>query len=766
MKTTARTLISLIALLGCLQVTSTSAGPLSYATEAVLGPVATTQASPAKDLSETEKRSRSDDLLRRARQAMSEGRLDVAEHLAGQAEALGARYNPLNPISDTPTKLQRDLARKQAAVKGKSKGRPRFFPTLPFGKKQDKKPASDPFKAAPAKPSQVKTGKVMPLPPVNAEATSPAAVLAKAQAAKKQSATGSEPGFAQVGTTATNATPAVIPATTNPVASTGSANGDRTESDNLILNARRALALGDVKRANKLITQAKEYRVSYGPSDDTPFLVETAVKKYADLKAQEPTRKGTKAYRRSTARLMMEQAVALLKWNDFDEAERLANQAAAQRVSFSPVETNPQLLLDRIAKSRLQARSPGTASGVVQASVNVAAPATGAAPNSHQAARAYYNPASDKTRNVPAAYQPMLAQNTRIPAPPRPLPPANPNSANPAAANPQASAENLGMKLYQQGEAALRAGDGKKAMDFFQKAAVYQNQLDPLTAQRLQDHLQLLSRPNAAAPTRTLAQDATAKQQILARQVLSDIMRKENQAAKLRESDPAGGLKILEESRAAVEKAGLESTARTALLTRVDRGIAEMKQFIDDNRARIELTDRNREVLAAIDRDKKHKFLVQDKLGELVEQFNQKMEEQSYAEAEIIAKRAVELSPDNVTAQQLLLNAKFIRRFKNNQALIASKESGFIDAMHSVEVSSTPFDDSNPYVFAKGWDELTKRRAKLLEKYRPARSERELEIEQKLKTPVSVSFDGAPLSVVLDQLAQLAQVNLFLDPQG
>ena len=85
---------------------------------------------------------------------------------------------------------------------------------------------------------------------------------------------------------------------------------------------------------------------------------------------------------------------------------------------------------------------------------------------------------------------------------------------------------------------------------------------------------------------------------------------------------------------------------------------------------------------------KKHELFVQDKLAELVEQFNQKMEEQSYAEAEIIAKRAVELAPDNVTSRQLMLNAKFIRRYSNNQSLIASKEHGFLEKLESVDESS------------------------------------------------------------------------------
>ena len=46
------------------------------------------------------------------------------------------------------------------------------------------------------------------------------------------------------------------------------------------------------------------------------------------------------------------------------------------------------------------------------------------------------------------------------------------------------------------------------------------------------------------------------------------------------------------------------------------------------------------------------------------------------------------------------------------------------------------------------------------------RSEREIEIDKKLRTPVSLQFTNAPLSKVLENLAKLAEVNLHLDPQG
>jgi general secretion pathway protein D len=89
--------------------------------------------------------------------------------------------------------------------------------------------------------------------------------------------------------------------------------------------------------------------------------------------------------------------------------------------------------------------------------------------------------------------------------------------------------------------------------------------------------------------------------------------------------------------------------------------------------------------------------------------------------------------------------------------------------MQAVDESDVPFDDRIPLVFNRtpqSWNDLTKSRRALARDGRTRRSEKEIEIEQRLKTPVSLKFREAPLSQVMDYLAKLAQVNLHLDPRG
>ncbi len=193
-----------------------------------------------------------------------------------------------------------------------------------------------------------------------------------------------------------------------------------------------------------------------------------------------------------------------------------------------------------------------------------------------------------------------------------------------------------------------------------------------------------------------------------------------------------------------------------------------MRKFIQENRPKIDLEDRNQKVRQEMDRQRQNQLDVQNKLAQKVEEFNNLMHEQRYAEAELVAKQAAELDPDSPLAQQLVLNAKLVRRVAEGRDIRDQKEQGVLDTLAEVDRASIPFSGAEPYVFpdAKTWRDLTGRRARFAKEVGRRRSEKEVEIHRKLKTPVALKFDNAPLSKVVDYLAKLAEVNIYLDPQG
>ncbi len=827
MKTTTNALVGCIALALVLSARTVAAGPVNGTSETWLAAAALGQSNAADNLP-ADPRQRSADLLRRARQALAEKDFVAAESLISQADALGVKYNIFYQ-GDTPEKARRDLERKRNSDSpAKPSG---LFSPLSAGR--DKAPTTDPFAAHPINASADANGQqVTPLPRIDYAAPAGSAV---------QPAPGQV--YPHTPSNATAGTPAIGQAANN-------------SSNNPLRTARLALAVGDLRRAAEFVERARALRINYQPLDDTPDKVETAIRRQQEEQGLD---KNTEAYARICSRNLMEQASALLRWHEYDEADRLTRHAAALRIEYGPFEQKPQDMIQRIAAARRQERSampvaveaPGYASASADGPnllsrqravelVRQARDAIGAGqldqaealarqaaqmrlPNSafapgedrpelvlldlqqlkqrapsavvqaggqypgpndpNRALPAVYNSADDRTQNMQAtAVEPSFppsqeaapgSRYAQIP-PPNPMNPMRP----PEPPRPDAAApvQSQGMALFQQGEAAMRAHDTTRAYDLFRQAANYQNDLDPDTARRLQDHLQLLSgpartnQPGPAGQSPTMASQAGTQQQLLVNQIRTELAHRESNARAMRATDPKGALMILQEARKKVEMStGLEPAVRDQFLRNVDRAIAETNQVIAQNRPQIELNDKNNRIRQDVERQQRVKVEVQTKVALLIDQFNRLEEEQRFAEAVEIAKKAQELDPTNPVVNQALTEAKLIRNFREAKAIQEAKSDGFVRALNNSEWAAVPFDDNNPIQFpndGKDWGAFKNRRAKYAGNRARPKSEREIEIQKKLRTPVSLQFTNAPLSQVMTYLAKLAEVNLHLDPTG
>jgi len=696
-------------------------GVLAPFGSAALGQVATPinpeTASPAKQ-------AMADDLLRRSRQALAENDLAAAESLVGQAEALNVDYGPFH-FGDTPKKIRRDLDRRRAGAG------PMTGAALAGGKS----PApTDPF----ARGAAASANPVQPAAAVAPQGTMP-------QVTRLPSVDAGVDGSLRPGMPMNRTAP---PLGTAPVAGATAAT-----SNQMLMDARRALAYGDSRRAGGLLDQAKAIQVARGPYDDSPEAFELSLRKYNELMAVPAERRTSEAFRREYAKLMVEQADGLIRRGDLDEAERLAGIAQRQQVMFGALEAKPETILERVAAARRQGGQ-------------FVSPAGGEMPAGAQvASRAMYNPANDPTRNIAASNLQAVPAGQPLPVPtpagqPMPVAPGQPGG-DPAS---------VGQTLFEQGEAALKAHDRDAAVRLFREAAAYRDQLDPMTAQRLQDHLQLLSVP-PARPANTagnMAGETAAKQQLLIKQVHAELIQEESSAKALMSNDPRKAVGMMENARKKVESAGLEPTTRDQLLRRIDRVLTDMRQYIKENQPNLDLDERNARVREEVANRQKTKLNNQEKLAELVNEFNKLMDEQRYAEAQVLAKRAAELDPQNPVVVQLNYQAKFVERHMQNMNIAAQKEAGFVAAMQNVDGAAIPFDDNKPYQHGsvKEWEQLTRSRARLLAQQNRHQSERDIEIQRKLKTQVSLQFENVPLAKVIEYLGKLTEVNVHLDPQG
>ena len=301
-----------------------------------------------------------------------------------------------------------------------------------------------------------------------------------------------------------------------------------------------------MRRAAASLDAARKLNAVYGHHDDTPEKVDAAIRNYRQVMAN-LERQDSEAARHQLADLLMDQAQQLMRWRDFDGAERIVQNVRGLRVNYGPFEAKPEAMLEKIVFAKRQVGGPSVRQPEVTAPP--ATPESNGPPQNGVAAvepnmpntRALYDVNRDPTRNTTASFQePAGADSVPDPdsasddgdraekaedsqsggnneargngetagddeeavatAPAERLPSPG-DQAQPIPENISSQSNKVGsaIELYRAGEQALKDRDVPKALDYFRQAYKVRNQLDPTTARRLQDHLQMLSAPAAGA---------------------------------------------------------------------------------------------------------------------------------------------------------------------------------------------------------------------------------------------------------------------------
>jgi general secretion pathway protein D len=707
-----------------------------------------------------------DKLLNQAQIAIREGNLDRAEAIVVRAERAKIRY-PLFHFGATPASVRRELSQAQRA--GTSRNQPAMPGALADDDGQAVALRSDPFierpMNVPAPPDS------QPLPP---------------------SAAGD------------GMTPPVLPALYH------QSVGAR---DRQVVRASATDQYGSQQPLDP--PYPPSLRAAQTASDSEPQLVapnrfhsdRAAAGRTADEFGAEsegsaeeigPTSRGVNGNQKSQAQDLLRAARQALVDGDLDQAEQYARRASELDVAesaFLPHEDRPSLLAWDVRQARSQIRG-----GPAQPAVG-----TQIAPADRYAAQAALAPAGDaaaRTGRGSAAIAPSNAniadmRFAQLPEPlelpesdadlfddeePLPVPTAKQpdrslmgSETGSSPSPPTATDESEAAQLLAAGERALGERDERTAAVLLGQAYLIRDQLEPAEQARLQTHLQSLSSNGPAtrsgasrANSPTLLESTDDSQRVLARQLSAEVGKKQADARRLREQDPDQALAVLQSTREKLVASTLTEDYRSQLLRRIDITLEETEKYIRVHRAEIDLERRNQQVLDEIERTREVKVKVQQQVAELVDQFNRLRDEHRFEEMEVVARRLYEIAPDEEVVKQIMLNAKFIRRTMMNEQLADLKEDGIWNQLNDVETSSyANVGDGRELVYGdpKRWEELVKKRKGPGDR-NTHRTERELEIERRLKTPVLLHYEDMPLSEVVQGLSQLAGVNIHLDPRG
>ena len=551
----------------------------------------------------------------------------------------------------------------------------------------------------------------------------------------------------------------------------------RQQAMTALQQARQELQSGRVDAARQKALAAQKLNATFGLWDDRPEALLDEIERLAEVQKPAPSKKTEPNDSKARAMALLKQARTDLAAGRVADAQAKATQANEMNVAFDVFDDRPESVMAAIQRAArntaAKSKSPSLDSDLVEKPSTQVAQQTppNTLPNAKTAAAI---PATIKSEIEPLPEPSADEEETE--------------STNVAVIHPEGPSVD---QLFKEGQIHLKSGNKAAAYQAFVRAYQSGQKMDGRRSQQLQDYLRELSprrkpiqlasaqagqltdgdttdgdgEPRTLDPQRPI-DIAAERQKVQVDRLRSEVLNAIFRADRLREKEPAKAIEILDQAMANIESAPLEKNVTASLATTLKKTRAEIEGFQKQMEPNLLQAKRNEEVKDAIVRDTKTKVRVEREFANLVKEFNELMTARRYAEAEVIAKQAKELAPDNPVSEVLVLKSVLARRNDSNNKLKDSKEQGFWGALDSVEHAAIPFDDRTRVEFGKDWEDINKRRKGKYGTDVRIRTPEEQRIEGSLSRPVTLNFENAPLKQVITHIATLADVNVVLDESG
>ncbi len=556
--------------------------------------------------------------------------------------------------------------------------------------------------------------------------------------------------------------------------------GSETESfvkkESLLLKARRALAGGDVATAEKAISELRELKLAYTPTEDQPNFVADLIRQHQEITARLSADGSTEANRRAYADLLTRQALGLMLKGDLDTAEKLAQTADAQGVLFNPEAIqkgfDPKSILSRIKDIRLANRPQHSEIVPSNAGRQVSLAAQKQIAQIGETLReARLVLAEGKIDQAEALYRQVAALGI-------------PDSQFPQGADtPGILQSDIAAYRLRNGNCTGVALAGGRAAVSPQNAtqAHYESNVDTtqmrqvgnttlsqdLSVQPLQGEAAPLRSPLIQTEPSGLLDQSERYGKSKTDQINAEMARDISAAYRIRTENPNEALNILFQGRAKIENSDLDPLQKQQNLRQLDFSIDATKRFVEQNRPQLELKEQNARVLEELQARRDDKDFVDQKIKELCEQVANCLDEGRHEDALYLANKANELAPEHPTVKILYLTTKMQNNIRTFDEIRGKKEDGFAGAMLDVQRASIPFSGDNPMQFdPKRWEKVRGRKGmdEIIGNLRP---EREIEILKKMNMPVRLDFEeDVPLNVVLQYLQGYTGIMMMLDEQA
>ena len=341
-------------------------------------------------------------------------------------------------------------------------------------------------------------------------------------------------------------------------------------------------------------------------------------------------------------------------------------------------------------------------------------------------------------------------------------------------AEPIAPLPSVGTEAFDRGMRALTSGDKAAARAAFLEAWQDRDQLDVATQNMLKDKLTLLQPrrlgnrrsgdPAATAAAMTPLEKAKLETQTATRDLYRSVTSQLAAIEKVKTTDPIGAQDSLAVLQAKVAAADIDPAARKALAVMVDRAVVAQKQYVENNRAKIELDLENEAVRTSMELDDARRAQIDEEVSAMVDEYNDLMAQRRYQEATVVARQVVALKPNDPIGETMFHNSRIKTRLEIATDIRNDKENSFIENLADVERSSVGIDPNLAIQFndPQSWASLSK--ARLANDDNDLNlSVAEREIKSKLTTAVNVRYTNRSLAEVIDDLSVVTGVPMVID---
>ena len=463
---------------------------------------------------------------------------------------------------------------------------------------------------------------------------------------------------------------------------------------------------------------------------------------------------------------LMAQAQLSVDQGKWKKAKELVTKAKSYNLGddqFAKGETRPWQM-DMMIENALNLQASSNP-------VNVVEPASFDEPAfGNNVARAKYDPATDSTKVVPASADndPNMGSTGFMPV----IPP-NPEPLTRIAKNFQDS-PNRGQQMYRSGVEAMASNDTARAREFFQLAMQYPADLDAPTQKAIQAQLTgMQTQSDIVEKQRPVAQTSATdeefgyglKNKSEFSRLQSEVFRERQAADRMLQDNPREALQRLSALRTKVASAQVAAETTRPLLKMVDRDITKFQEYIERNLSQIQNDEEVAERRDAVERTRQRRLDVDQQLNALVDEYNKLVDEQRFAEADLVVRQAEDLAPGTEIVSVLREKHRFqFNNYRNQQALerIERNRSDLQADNYEMSLGMFPADPLHFDRDVEAWNEKMRGRAEAMAAGRYG-SEANRMIWNKLKnTDVEGEYRGT-LAEAMDQLSRQAGLNIVFD---